>query len=58
MASTMQTASRLHTTLRDGQAPSYGAWQMLPGTNHARIMARSGFDWICVDTEHGNIAGM
>jgi 2-keto-3-deoxy-L-rhamnonate aldolase RhmA len=30
---------------------------MLPGANHARIMARSGFDWVCVDTEHGNIAG-
>lgn len=30
---------------------------MLPGTNHARIIARSGLDWICVDTEHGNIAG-
>ena len=30
---------------------------MLPGTNHARIMARAGYDWICVDMEHGNIAG-
>jgi hypothetical protein len=28
---------------------------MLPGTNHARAIARSGVDWICVDTEHGNI---
>jgi 2-keto-3-deoxy-L-rhamnonate aldolase RhmA len=31
---------------------------MLPGANHARIMARTGYDWICVDMEHGNIAGM
>ena len=29
--------------------------QMLPGTNHARAIARSGVDWICVDCEHGNI---
>lgn len=28
---------------------------MLPGTNHSRAMARSNLDWICVDTEHGNI---
>lgn len=27
---------------------------MLPGTNHSRAIARSGVDWICVDTEHGN----
>ena len=29
---------------------------MLPGTNLARSIARSGVDWICVDTEHGNIS--
>jgi len=32
--------------------------QMLPGTNHARAIARSGVDWVCVDCEHGNIDGM
>jgi 2-keto-3-deoxy-L-rhamnonate aldolase RhmA len=37
---------------------SYVNHQMLPGTNHARAIARSGVDWVCVDTEHGNIAGM
>ncbi|WEW55792.1 2-keto-3-deoxy-L-rhamnonate aldolase RhmA [Emydomyces testavorans] len=52
----MQAANRLQAALRTGKGLSFGAWQMLPGTNHARIMARSGFDWICVDTEHGNIA--
>ncbi|KAI8941375.1 hypothetical protein NX059_002599 [Plenodomus lindquistii] len=25
-------------------------------SNHARAIARSGVDWICIDTEHGNIA--
>lgn len=30
---------------------------MLPGANHSRLIAKSGFDWVCVDCEHGNIAG-
>ena len=30
---------------------------MLPGSNLSRIIAKSGFDWVCVDTEHGNIDG-
>ena len=30
---------------------------MMPGTNHARTIARCGFDWVVVDTEHGNIDG-
>lgn len=30
---------------------------MLPGTNHSRTIARCGYDWITVDTEHGNIDG-
>jgi 4-hydroxy-2-oxoheptanedioate aldolase len=30
---------------------------MLPGSNVSRAMARTGLDWICVDTEHGNIDG-
>lgn len=54
----MQAANRLQKALRTGSGLTFGAWQMLPGTNHARVMARSGFDWICVDTEHGNIDGM
>ena len=54
----MQAANRLQTALRSGSGPSFGAWQMLPGTNISRILGRSGLDWVCVDTEHGNIAGM
>lgn len=30
---------------------------MLPGSNQARTIARCGFDWVLVDTEHGNIDG-
>lgn len=53
----MQAANRLQNALRTERGLTFGAWQMLPGANHARFMARSGYDWICVDTEHGNIAG-
>ncbi|GAD98362.1 HpcH/HpaI aldolase/citrate lyase family protein [Paecilomyces variotii No. 5] len=52
----MQATNRLQKALRTDRGLSFGAWQMLPGANHARLMARSGYDWICVDTEHGNIA--
>ncbi|KAF1936071.1 Phosphoenolpyruvate/pyruvate domain-containing protein [Clathrospora elynae] len=51
---TLQEASRVYKALKKG-GPSFGGWQMLPGTNHSRAIARSGVDWICVDTEHGNI---
>ena len=37
--------------------PDFGAWQTLPGANHGRTLARCGYDWICVDAEHGNING-
>ena len=30
---------------------------MLPGSYLSRVIARSGVDWICIDCEHGNIAG-
>lgn len=53
----MQAANRLMGALRTARGPSFGAWQMLPGANHARLLARSGYDWICVDQEHGNIDG-
>lgn len=54
----MQAANRLHKTLRNGSGLSFGAWQMLPGSNQARTIARCGFDWVLVDTEHGNIDGV
>lgn len=40
-----------------GQA-SLGMWQMLPGANVSRALARTpGIDWVLVDCEHGNIDG-
>ncbi|ORY13470.1 Pyruvate/Phosphoenolpyruvate kinase-like domain-containing protein [Clohesyomyces aquaticus] len=50
----LQEASRIYKAFQKG-GPTFGAWQMLPGTNNSRAIARSGVDWICVDTEHGNI---
>lgn len=32
--------------------PSLGAWLVLPSVASARVMARLGFDWLAVDTEH------
>ncbi|KAF6234398.1 hypothetical protein HO173_007431 [Letharia columbiana] len=51
----MQAANKLQKALRTGSGLTFGAWQMLPGSNQARTIARCGFDWVLVDTEHGNI---
>ena len=32
--------------------PALGAWLSLPSVPAARVMARLGFDWLAVDTEH------
>lgn len=53
----MQAANRLQRALHTGSGLTFGAWQMLPGSNQARTIARCGFDWVLVDTEHGNIDG-
>lgn len=58
MASVMQKANTLRAALGRGNGLSFGAWQMLPGAHLSRTMARSGFDWILIDCEHGNIAGI
>lgn len=52
----MQAASRIRTALA-GDSPAMGMWQMIPGANVSRILARTGVDWVCVDCEHGNIDG-
>lgn len=57
MASVMNKANALRKALNTGSGLSFGAWQMLPGTHLSRTIARTGFDWVCIDCEHGNIAG-
>ncbi|KDN61225.1 putative HpcH/HpaI aldolase/citrate lyase family protein [Colletotrichum sublineola] len=54
--SAMQTANKLRTAFTKGAGPSFGLWQMIPGANVSRVLARSpGVDWVLVDCEHGNI---
>ncbi|KUI65886.1 4-hydroxy-2-oxo-heptane-1,7-dioate aldolase [Cytospora mali] len=51
----MQRSNRLRTAFMENRGPSYGIWQMLPGANISRALARANPDWITVDCEHGNI---
>ncbi|KAL0635767.1 hypothetical protein Q9L58_005300 [Maublancomyces gigas] len=51
----MQAANRIKTALQTGNGLSFGAWQLMPGHHHARAIARSGVDWVLVDTEHGSL---
>ena len=53
----MQASNRLQKALRTGNGLTFGVWQTLPGSNLARTIARCGFDWVLIDTEHGNIDG-
>ncbi|MBK6662309.1 MAG: hypothetical protein IPG47_05985 [Thermoflexaceae bacterium] len=34
---------------------TYGAWLSLPSTFSAEVMAHQGFDWLCLDMQHGLI---
>ncbi|TGO87581.1 hypothetical protein BPOR_0217g00120 [Botrytis porri] len=55
MASIMQEANRLRRVMGEGKGPATGCWQMIPGANVSRTLARTGVDWVLVDCEHGNI---
>ncbi|MGO9872543.1 MAG: HpcH/HpaI aldolase family protein [Acidimicrobiia bacterium] len=35
--------------------PALGAWLMIPSAFSAEIIAHAGFDWVCVDMQHGVI---
>lgn len=54
----MLQANRLKQAFLRG-GPTMGLWQMLPGTNISRTLARTpGVDWVMVDCEHGQMNGM
>ena len=40
--------------LKEGK-PAVGAWMSFPSVVAAEALASIGWDWICVDTEHGAI---
>lgn len=37
---------------REGEV-TYGAWLSIPSAFSAEVMAHQGFDWLCIDTQHG-----
>ena len=44
------------TTLRelwDSGRPAIGGWCTVPNSFTAELMGRAGYDWVCVDTQHG-----
>ncbi len=56
-ANTMLKSNRLKQVFAEAKRPAMGFWQMLPGANVSRVLARAGVDWVMVDCEHGNIDG-
>ena len=53
----MSAANRLKVAFDEGRQ-AFGCWQMIPGSNVSRTLARTGVDWVLVDCEHGNIDGI
>ena len=53
-SATPQPLNRLRKLWREGH-PTFGAIATIPSIQTVQIMARSGFDWIVVDLEHGPI---
>jgi 4-hydroxy-2-oxoheptanedioate aldolase len=45
----------LRSTFASRKRPSFGAWCVIPGGFTAQILAYAGFDWLCVDMQHGVI---
>ena len=41
--------------LWDSGRVTIGGWCAIPSTFSAELMGRSGFDWVCIDTQHGLI---
>ena len=60
MTTSMQNSNRLRAVVsKNAGGASFGLWQMLPGANVSRMLARTpGIDWVLVDCEHGNMDGM
>ncbi len=50
----MSAAATRLRDLWDGR-PTYGGWCTIPGTVNAEIVGRAGYDWVCIDTQHGLI---
>lgn len=46
--------NRVKQLWRDGK-PALGGWCVIPSSFSAEVMAHQGFDWLCVDLQHGII---
>jgi 4-hydroxy-2-oxoheptanedioate aldolase len=46
------TAAELRRRWREG-GPAYGAWLTIPNPLSVELVALAGFDWVCVDLQHG-----
>jgi 4-hydroxy-2-oxoheptanedioate aldolase len=46
--------NRLRQLWREGK-PAIGGWLSMPSSFSAEVMAHQGFDWLCVDMQHGVI---
>jgi len=41
--------------LWDRGEPTVGGWCVIPSPFAAELMGRAGYDWVCIDTQHGVI---
>ena len=50
----LDAAYRLRARWRSAE-PTYGAWVYMRDSFSAEIIAHAGFDWACIDTQHGMV---
>ena len=48
----LEAGSRLRARWRAGES-TFGGWIYLRDSLSAELVARAGFDWVCIDTQHG-----
>jgi 4-hydroxy-2-oxoheptanedioate aldolase len=53
---TQLEASVALRTAWEGGRPTFGAWSAIGNTFAVELLGRAGFDWICIDTQHGLVA--
>src|SRR5262249_3222239 len=51
----IDSGSSLRATFASRKRPSFGGWGVIPGGFTAQIQAYAGFDWLCIDMQHGVI---
>lgn len=41
------------STMFSGEGPLLGAWCSVPSSYSVELLAQAGYDWLCIDTQHG-----